>query len=388
MKRLVVSAIFVSVFFIGISGLIQSASARFLKDDKAMELIRASRAAIGGDQNLAEVRSMTIKGTTVHYFEKAGVQDVKQGALEINFELPGKFSKRVKMGTPGIESNEIITENEVDLRVIKGDVPMPVEAEGKENVVIVRKGDGKDLQWVSKGDGDVEFKDGKVFVKKEDGTVEELKSDGDHEIIIETEDGDISQIRKNSNENTWVTDDGRKMRVKKDFAFGPHGGSGSEMLRTTMALLMTAPEDGNVTFKYAGKGDVDGFPSNIVEVGSHGSSFKLYLDVSTNLPQMVSYPAHGHHVVKIMGDKGVVQENRVMADGNGPGAHEKQIKFSDFRSVGGLLLPHRWTETSEGKILQTIDITGYEINPANIAERFGNGGEGGNVIIKKRINKN
>ena len=51
---------------------------------------------------------------------------------------------------------------------------------------------------------------------------------------------------------------------------------------------------------------------------------------------------------------------------------ERQVRFSDFRNVGGLLLPHKWTETVGGNTGETVDITSYEINPANIAEKFQN----------------
>jgi hypothetical protein len=50
---------------------------------------------------------------------------------------------------------------------------------------------------------------------------------------------------------------------------------------------------------------------------------------------------------------------------------EHQIRFSDFRSVEGLTLPYRWTESVGGKQSQITDVTTYEINPANISEKFG-----------------
>ena len=49
-----------------------------------------------------------------------------------------------------------------------------------------------------------------------------------------------------------------------------------------------------------------------------------------------------------------------------------QIKFSDYRSVNGVQLPYRWTQTVGGKDDEVIDVTGYEINPANISEKFQN----------------
>ena len=48
------------------------------------------------------------------------------------------------------------------------------------------------------------------------------------------------------------------------------------------------------------------------------------------------------------------------------------IKLSDFRTVGGVQLPHRWATTVNGQTKDTLDVLSYEINPADIAERFAN----------------
>ena len=53
-----------------------------------------------------------------------------------------------------------------------------------------------------------------------------------------------------------------------------------------------------------------------------------------------------------------------------PEMAEFQVKFSDFRSAGGLQLPFKWTQTIGGKDDEVLDITSYEVNPANIAEKF------------------
>lgn len=360
MKKLVISALFVSVFFIGISGLINGVSAKLGSDAKALELVRASRIALGGNQNLAAVRSMSIKASTTHFYEKNGVSDVKQGSLEINFELPGKFSKRVMIGTPGEGGPDAFVEKDID--VIVGDGSMPAKADGKDNIFIIRKGDGKNIEWTSDDGGDVEF----------------TNDDGKQKFRIRKE-------AAGSGENEWVTDDGQNVRMEKRVGSGPGGAhKGNEMLRMTVGLLMTAPEDGSVTYKYLGEGNVDGFPSNIIGVESNGSTFKLYLDAGSNLPQMISYAGHGPHRVFIKKDNEVVKDDIVGGEG------ERQMKFADFRSVGSLLLPYRWTESSNGKVTQNIDVTGFELNPADIAERLGNpeGGDGAGrrIVIRKEKN--
>lgn len=382
MKRLVVSALFVSVFLIGVSSLIESAGAKFKSDEKALELIRASRAAIGGDQNLVAVRSMSIKAATTYYREKAGVQNVESGSMEINLELPGKFSKRVMIGDPGAAASEAVVEKDVE--IVKGDGP--VQTDGNGNVFVIRKDGGNNVDWTTESDDNVKVTDGKILIKKGDGTVEEINTDGNQKVIVrKMGDGETIDIVGNDSDdiNVFETSDGERMIMK-----GGHGvhGKSNEMLRTTMALLMAFPDDGSVSFKFAGEGNVDGFPSNIIDVESKGSSFRLYLDAATNLPQMVSYPAM-HRRMRVdkekMSGKNMTDLKREMA-----APRTRDMKFTDYRSVGGLLLPFRWTEVSDGKTIQTVDITGYELNPADIDARFGPDGGEGQRVIRKRIEKN
>ena len=40
--------------------------------------------------------------------------------------------------------------------------------------------------------------------------------------------------------------------------------------------------------------------------------------------------------------------------------------------VSGVQLPYRWTTSVGAQTTEVFDVTGYEINPANIAEKFQN----------------
>ena len=78
MKRFIVSVLGVSVFCVGLGAIVENVvlgaivenvGARFKSDEKALALIKQARLAIGGDQSLAEIRSMVIKGSTTHTFK-------------------------------------------------------------------------------------------------------------------------------------------------------------------------------------------------------------------------------------------------------------------------------------------------------------------------------
>ena len=49
---------------------------------------------------------------------------------------------------------------------------------------------------------------------------------------------------------------------------------------------------------------------------------------------------------------------------------EITVKFSDFRDSGGVQLPYRWTTTAGDKLSDVFDVTSYELNPANISDKF------------------
>ena len=49
---------------------------------------------------------------------------------------------------------------------------------------------------------------------------------------------------------------------------------------------------------------------------------------------------------------------------------EFTVRFADYRSVSGVQLPFKWTQTVGGAPDEIFDVTSYDINPANIAERF------------------
>ena len=133
----------------------------------------------------------------------------------------------------------------------------------------------------------------------------------------------------------------------------------------------------DVSYTYAGEGDVDGTSCNIVNAEFAGSNIKLYLSKASSLPVMVSYM--GHDAPRIMMFKTKATEG---ADAGAaktfthkmqaPELAEVQVKFSDYRGTNGVQLPYKWTTTVAGQTTEVLDVTGYEINPANIADKFQN----------------
>jgi hypothetical protein len=330
MKRFTVFILCVSIFFIGLGGLVDSVGARFKSDDRALELLRLARQAVGGEANIKAVQSMTATGRATKTFDFEGAPRTEQGDWELSLQLPNKFSKmmKIRVGETGTgEKTESL----------------------EKNVVIVKPGEG-DKILVRKIDADAP-KEGVVIVKK---------GDGDNKVWERTE-----------NPNG----EARKIVIEDDIHAAMDKMQHNELFRTTLALLLTAPQDAAAEYLFAGEGSVDGSSCNIVEARINDSSVKLYLDKSSNLPRMMSYTeARPMMFFKI----GKSDENADETEGvktftrkiEAPEMAEYQVKFSDYRSVGGVQLPFRWTQTVGGKLDETIEISSYDINPANIAEKF------------------
>jgi hypothetical protein len=324
MKRFIISVLCVSVFFIGLGGLVEKTTANFKSDARALEIIRRARVAIGGDASIANVRSLSITGKATKTLDFDGVSRTEQGDLEINLELPNKLSKMIKIGNA--DGGESVEKNIDVITVGKGEIDKnivvtPEVANGEKRVFVFKKDDGEKM--VPSGDG----------------------ANGEpHKIIV--------------NKDVRVAGQGEPLRQ-------------NQLFRTTLSLLLSAPEGLDVAYIYAGEATVDGSSCDVVEAQSSGDSIKLFLDKSTNLPRMMSFQAAQPMIFRINKDEATNGAAKVLVrKAEASEMAEFQVKFSDYRSVNGLQLPHKWTQTIAGKEDETVDITNYEVNPPNIAGKF------------------
>lgn len=336
MKRFVVSILCATVFFMGLGSLVENVGAKFKSDERALEILRQARQAIGGDQSIAAVRSLTITGRATKTFDFGETQKTEQGDWEVNLQLPDKFSKRLMIRK---ESGDGKTEN-VDKEVFV----VRQSSELKEKIMLPPSEEGGDKKKV-------------VF---------SIKTDDGEKTIVDGNGGDKVQDRR------VIVD--KPLRAGGEF-------NHNEMFRTTLALLLTPPQGVEVSYKYAGEGSVDGANCDIVEALAGGSTIRLYINKNSHLPAMISYQAPKMFIIKLKKEEGkanTTEDVKVLRDTlrekmPAPEMAEYQVKFSDFRSVGGVQLPYRWTQTVGGKDDETIEVASYELNPANIAEKFKEG---------------
>ena len=376
MKQFIFSILVVAVFCVGLGSLVERAGASFKSDEKALAIIRDARQAIGGETALIAVRSMVIGGNITRTIKVDGVEKSVQGESEIAMQLPDKLMKTIAIKDGDGAKGGKMVQRQVDV-VVAGD--------GEQKVSVKAEGEGS-------GTG---IK--KIVIKKDDGTVQEFTGaeaekiaaddgatgDNVRKIVIKKPDGTVeTRVTSDAPDKVVASGHGENIMLKR--VGGPEHESmkQTEMFRLTLGLLLTPPQGMDVNYTFGGETDVDGTTCNIVVAEAGGSAFKLFIGKSSNLPVMMTY-------------KGVKMPNIVMFRTKAPeGSEPKEpkanvtftrkldapemetaefsVKFSDYRSVNGLQLPFKWTQTVGGTTDEVFDVTVYDINPANIADKFNN----------------
>ena len=360
MKKFITATVGTAMFFLGVGVVIESATAGYKSDEKALEIIRKARTAIGGDAAIAEFKALVIKGQSSLTVSVDGADRLEQGETEIALQMPDKILKSVKIGKGEAGDAAIVNQEKFDVIIATKDgEPAPGEAKK----FVIRKMDGDPAG------------DAKVFVR-------ELK--GDAKIVedveeIKTEDGKkFTIVRKGDVPEGGLASKEGNVIIDRKIGPGHEGVRHNEMLRTTLALLLTAPQGMDVSYTYGGDSSLEGTAVSLVTASFGGNSFKMYFDRSSYLPVAMSYSGHAapvrFSVTKKAGEpaaKGnadVVRFERRLA-GTAEGV-EHLVRFADYRTVNGVQLPHKWTTSIGGTVSEVFDVTAYDVNPSDIGERF------------------
>lgn len=296
--------------------------------ERALELLGQARAAIGGESAINSIQNLSLKGKVRKLIQLPGQPERElNGEFEMSMVLPDRLMKmeRLKFGEAGDARTPAIEGQEVKVRDFKVKV-----IRGEENAAMQ------------------------------------------------------NEMRQHEH---------------------------AEIARYMLGLLLTPPPSLKAAYNYAGEGDVTGTRCDIIEVsGESGFALKLYLDKSSHLPLMMSYQGSLPRIPfnKIIRGDGPVnieedadenihfrqqgeasedapdviiirkgKDNEAPAEGRKftlpvppPENAEIQIRFSDFRSVGGVLLPHTLTQTVNGQVDTIWTVEKYEINSPTINEKF------------------
>jgi hypothetical protein len=123
---------------------------------------------------------------------------------------------------------------------------------------------------------------------------------------------------------------------------------------------------------YVGEAEAEDGKADVVEVKPEGGSpIRVFFDQKTHVPLMVSYEGpQMRRFVRQAGEPRPSSEEvrRQMAEP--PKMVTYEIRFSDYKDVNGVLLPHQMTQSVEGKPTEEWTVSEFKVNPNLKPESF------------------
>ena len=154
----------------------------------------------------------------------------------------------------------------------------------------------------------------------------------------------------------------------------------AELSRMLLGILGTTPASMPVTYSYAGVAASADGKADVIDVQGPGNfSARLFVDMQSHLPLMLTYKAPEPRVVMSTVDRRPgneaeerdrVERERKEAEATPPKLVEYRWFFSDYRQVGDLTLPHRIARGTAEKTTEEWEVKSYKINPTFKTDRF------------------
>jgi hypothetical protein len=154
----------------------------------------------------------------------------------------------------------------------------------------------------------------------------------------------------------------------------------AELARLLLGILGSTQTSLPVTYTHAGVAESSDGKADIVDVkGADNFTARLFLDTQSHLPLMLTYMAPEPRIVMATADRRApadaaerdrLERERKEAEAAPPKVVEYRLFFSDYRQVNGVLLPHRIARGSAVKTTEEWEIKSYKINPSFKSDRF------------------
>jgi hypothetical protein len=176
--------------------------------------------------------------------------------------------------------------------------------------------------------------------------------------------------------------------------------SQEDLARLLLGIIAGTQPSFAVTYTYAGQAESPDGKADVVDVkGADNFAARLFLDAQSHLPLMLTYTAPEPRVVMRTSrdgnapqtgaaghagagsaprtpqdlppeEKERMQKMMQEAEATPPRMIEYRLFFTDFREVNGLSLPHHIARGTADKTTEEWDIKSYKVNPALKADRF------------------
>ncbi|MGH9254200.1 MAG: hypothetical protein ACRD3C_06475 [Vicinamibacterales bacterium] len=306
---------------------------------KGAALMTAARQAIGGESRLKDIKTLQVAGT----FRRVIDTNDTEGDFEVFLELPDKYLRSEKTGTPGQPSTETIE-----------------ALVGSEVRDVVRGGGGGRGGRGGGGGGDNVGGGGDNFGGG-GGDAPAAADSGDNA------GGDRDDRGEPGDANAAGAGRGRG---------GP--AAAPEMQRRTRQadvarLLAMWLASTTVPVSWIGVAESPDGKADVLEARfADGQPTRLFFDIMSHMPLMLQWQGAPPRAGGRRGGGG--QRGRGQGDGSGAAETSKPVTFtmtfSDHRAVNGIRLPHVITKGIDGQTTERWTIRNYRVNPSFSVDTF------------------
>lgn len=141
----------------------------------------------------------------------------------------------------------------------------------------------------------------------------------------------------------------------------------NELARHELAFLLRS--DAPATYK--GEAEAEDGKADVIEFQPlGGTAMKLFLDQATHLPLMVSYEGVLPRMMFRAGGQRPTPEEIEKMRSEPPQTAVFEVRYSEYKKVDGVLLPHLVTTGANGKVTEEWTIDRFKLNPALKPESF------------------
>lgn len=150
----------------------------------------------------------------------------------------------------------------------------------------------------------------------------------------------------------------------------------ADLARTALAFLLTSPASLPLEFTSGGEAESDEGKADVVDAKGPGNfAARIFLDQKSHRPLMLVYRGIAPRVMI------QTQQGPPPAGGRGDGSHDGSalpapqvvditLYLDDYKTVDGLMLPHRLARSIDGKPTEETTFKTIKINPAFKPDTF------------------
>jgi hypothetical protein len=147
----------------------------------------------------------------------------------------------------------------------------------------------------------------------------------------------------------------------------------ADMTRFALAFLLTSPSATPLDYTYGGEAEAEDGKADVVDAKGPGSfAARLFFDKKTHRPLMLSYRGAAPRMVvqTRRGDGPPPEAAPLPAQMPPPQIVDIQLFLDDYKTVDGVLLPHHFSRSIDGKPNEEMTFKTIKINPAFKPDAF------------------